>query len=109
MKPYTPMPETLADTASFLTAHEQALMWDAAILMADSRGLLMRLTAMFGRRIESLRSRISKTGDRFGGEAWAQLTQRAQDAVEQLQPRHLRSYRHPAHRPAETPAPQCGP
>ena len=56
---------------------------------------MMRLTAMFGRRIEALRSRISKTGDRIGGQAWADLTQRAQDAVEdtpveQLRPGHLR-------------------
>jgi hypothetical protein len=82
MKTHDPIPETVASTASFLTAHEQDELWQAAILMADSRGLLMRLTAMFGRRIEGLRSRISKTGDRLGGPAWAELTQRMQDAVE---------------------------
>lgn len=82
MKTYHPMPDILADSASFLTPHEQEKLWHAAIIMADSRGLVMRLTAMFGRRIEALRSRISKTGDRFGGTAWAELTQRAQDAVE---------------------------
>ncbi len=82
MKTIHPMPDTLAESASFLTAHEQDELWQAAILMADSRGLMMRLTAMFGRRIEALRARISKTGDRYGGQAWADLTQRAQDAVE---------------------------
>jgi uncharacterized protein (DUF697 family) len=82
MKTYHPMPESLAESAAFLTTHEQDRLWRAAIIMADSRGLVMRLTAMFGRRIESLRGRIAKTGDRFGGAAWAELTQRAQDAVE---------------------------
>ncbi len=82
MKTSHPMPETLADTASFLTAHEQDQLWRAAIIMADSRGLVMRLTSMFGRRIESLRGRISKAGDRFGGDNWKVLTQHAQDAVE---------------------------
>jgi hypothetical protein len=82
MKTYPPMPATLADTASFLTPHEQDQLWRVAILMADSRGFVMRFTAMFGRRIESLRSRISQTGERFGGTAWTELTQRTQDAVE---------------------------
>jgi len=82
MKTYHPMPDMLADSASFLTASEQDQLWRAAILMADSRGLVMRLTAMFGRRIEALRSRLSKAGDRFGGEAWTELKARAQDAVE---------------------------
>jgi hypothetical protein len=82
MKTYHQMPEALAETASFLTALEQDELWQAAILMADSRGLMMRLTAMFGRRIDQLRARIAKTGDRLGGPAWAELTQRAQDAVE---------------------------
>ncbi len=82
MKTHDPIPETVAGTAAFLTAHEQDELWQAAILMADSRGLLMRVTALFGRRIEALRARIAKAGDRFGGPAWAQLTQRVQDAVE---------------------------
>jgi len=76
------MPETLADAASFLTAQEQGQLWHAAILMADSRGLLMRMTALFGRRIEQMRVRIAKAGDRLGGANWADFTQRAQDAVE---------------------------
>lgn len=82
MKIYHPMPDVLADTASFLTPLEQDQLWRAAILVADSRGFVMRLTAMFGRRIESLRNRISQAGERFGGVAWAELTQRTRDAVE---------------------------
>jgi EcsC protein family len=76
------MPDFLADTASFLTPVEQDKLWRAAILMADSRGVVLRLTAMFGRRIEALRARISTTGDRLGGQAWTELTRHAQDAVE---------------------------
>jgi hypothetical protein len=82
MKTYHPMPDALAETAAFLTPHEQDQLWRAAILMADSRSVVMRLTAMFGRRIETLRRRISNTGERFGGQAWTDLTQRIQDAVE---------------------------
>jgi hypothetical protein len=82
MKFYQPVPQDIAEAAGFLTAHEQQELWQAAILMADSRGLMMRLTGRFGRRIEALRSRIAKTGDRLGGPAWADLTKRAQDAVE---------------------------
>jgi hypothetical protein len=84
MNIFSPLPETLAAEAAFLTPEEQQRLWRAAIIMADSRGLVMRLTAMFGRRIEALRARISKTGDRFAGPAWAELTQRAQDAVEDV-------------------------
>jgi hypothetical protein len=82
MKTLPPIPDSLAGAADFLTAHEQTSLWRAAILMADSRGPVMRLTALFGRRIEALRTRISRTGERIGGAAWAELTQRAQDAVE---------------------------
>ncbi len=72
------------ETSSFMTEHEREMMWRAAVTMADSRGLLMRVTAMFGQRIEAIRSRISKAGDRFGGEAYTALTQRVQDAVEDV-------------------------
>jgi hypothetical protein len=82
MKFYQPVPQDIAEAASFLTAHEQQDLWQHAILMADSRGLMMRLTGMFGRRVEALRGRLSRTADRFGGQAWADLTKRAQDAVE---------------------------
>jgi len=84
MKIHTTPPEIEMETGSFMTEHEREMMWQAAIVMADSRGLLMRVTAMFGQRIEALRSRISKAGDRFGGEAYTALTQRVQDAVEDV-------------------------
>jgi hypothetical protein len=84
MKLHTPPPEIGIETSSFLTEHEREMMWQAAITMADSRGLLMRVTAMFGQRIEAIRSRISKAGDRFGGEAYTALTRRVQDAVEDV-------------------------
>jgi hypothetical protein len=84
MRLHPPLPEVFAETTSFMTDYERERMWEAAVLMADSRGFLMRMTAVFGRRIEAIRSRISKTGDKFGGEAWVALTQRAQDAVEDV-------------------------
>jgi hypothetical protein len=84
MNIHTTPPEIEMETSSFMTEHEREMMWRAAVTMADSRGLLMRVTAMFGQRIEAIRSRISKAGDRFGGEAYTALTQRVQDAVEDV-------------------------
>jgi hypothetical protein len=84
MNIHTMPPEIEMETSSFMTEHEREMMWRAAVTMADSRGLLMRVTAMFGQRIEAIRSRISKAGDRFGGEAYTALTQRVQDAVEDV-------------------------
>ncbi len=83
MKNLPPLPDSLADTTAFLTPHEREELWRAAIIMADSRGLLMRVTSLFGRRIEGLRARLAKAGGHFGGEAWADITQRAQDSVEE--------------------------
>jgi hypothetical protein len=77
-----PMPEAIAETASFLTPVEQARLWEAAVTLADSRGAVMRVTALFGRRIESWRAKLTHTGDRFGGPAWTNLTRRTRDAVE---------------------------
>lgn len=82
MNAFENLPEPLANSAAFLTPRERERLWQAAILMADSRGLVLRLTAMFGRRVESLRNRLQKTGAHFGGAVWTDLTQRAQDAVE---------------------------
>jgi hypothetical protein len=84
MKTHTQPPEIEMETGSFMTEHEREMMWQAAVTMADSRGLLMRVTAMFGQRIEAIRSRLSKAGDRFGGEAYTALTQRVQDGVEDV-------------------------
>jgi len=82
MKPPAPIPEHLAQSASFLTPQEQEQLWHAAIIMADSRGLLLRLTAVFGRRIDNLRNSLSQTGQRLGGAAWTSLMQRAGDMIE---------------------------
>jgi hypothetical protein len=84
MKIYPALPEVFEETSPFLTDYERGRLWEAAVVMADSRGLLLRLTALFGRRIEGVRRRLSKAGDRFGGEAWGALTQKAQDAVEDV-------------------------
>ncbi|NNM56557.1 EcsC family protein [Acidocella sp.] len=83
MKNLPPLPDSLADTAAFLTPHEREELWRAAIIMADSRGLLMRVTSLFGRRIEALRARLAQAGGHFGGEAWVDITQHAQDSVEE--------------------------
>jgi hypothetical protein len=77
-------PEISVETESFMTEHERGMMWTAAVTMADSRGLLMRVTAMFGQRIEALRARLMKAGDRFGGEAFSAVTQKIQDGVEDV-------------------------
>ena len=82
MKVARPIPSDIAANAGFLTPSEQSELWQAAMLMADSRGLLMRLTAMFGRRIEAIRGRVVKTGERLGGQGWTDMLVRVQDAVE---------------------------
>jgi len=84
MKIFSPVPEGFEEAAPFLTDYERSRLWQAAVTMADSRGFLLRMTAMFGRRIEALRARISKTGDKVGGEAWGAVTARARDAVEDV-------------------------
>ncbi len=82
MRTHTPPPESLTATISFLTPLEREELWRAAVVLADSRGLMLRLTAVFGRRIEALRARMAKAGERFGGLAWSEFTRRAQEAVE---------------------------
>ena len=52
--------------------------------MADSRGVLVRLTGVFGRQVEGLKALVSQAGGKIGGAAWLDLTQRAQDAVEDI-------------------------
>lgn len=84
MKIIPPMPENLGETSAFLTDYERSEMWRVAVLMADSRGFLMRVTALFGRRIEGVRARFAKMGDRFGGRAYEDITNRARDAVEDV-------------------------
>jgi len=76
------IPEHIVQSASFLTPQEQEQLWRAAIIMADSRGFLLRLTALFGRRIDRLRTSLAQTGERIGGPAWTSLLQRVGDMVE---------------------------
>jgi hypothetical protein len=82
MKFNHPMPDSLAESAAFLTLQERTQLWHAAILMADSRGTVMRLTAMFGRQVDAITNRVFNAGERIGGAAWADLVQNARDAVE---------------------------
>jgi hypothetical protein len=82
MKHLPSLPEHMTGCAPFLNQAERLKLWHAAVLMADSRNMVMRLTAAFGRRIEDLRQRLSGAGERFGGQAWNELTERAQQLVE---------------------------
>jgi hypothetical protein len=77
-----PLPDSLAESAAFLTLQERSQLWHAAILMADSRGMVMHLSAMFGRQVDALKNRMFNAGERFGGAAWADLVQSAEEAVE---------------------------
>jgi hypothetical protein len=82
MKLLPPIPEALRLSASFLTLHEQDQLWRAALIAAESRGALQRLSSLFGKRIESLRNATVQAGERFGGVAWTDLMDRARDSVE---------------------------
>ncbi|HEY1856726.1 EcsC family protein [Acidocella sp.] len=82
MKFSSPLPDALAENASFLTPQEQTQLWHAAILMADSRGGVMRLTALFGRQVDAIKNRVFQTGERLGGAVWVDFVQSAQEAVE---------------------------
>jgi uncharacterized protein (DUF697 family) len=82
MKLDHPLPESLAESVAFLTPQERTQLWHAAILMADSRGVVMRLSALFGRQVDAIKNRVVNAGERFGGAVWADLVQNAQDAVE---------------------------
>jgi len=82
MKTLPPIPEALRSSASFLTPHDQDQLWRAAIIAADSRGVLLRFSSLFGRRIDELRNTVLQAGERFGGSAWSDIAARAQDVVE---------------------------
>jgi hypothetical protein len=77
-----PLPESLVESAAFLTLQERTQLWHAAILMADSRGGVMRLTSLFGRQVDAIKNRLFEAGERLGGAAWADFVQNAQEAVE---------------------------
>ncbi|HVE22132.1 MAG TPA: EcsC family protein [Acidocella sp.] len=77
-----PLPDSLAESVAFLTLQERTQLWHAAILLADSRGMVMHLAATFGRQVDALKNRMFNAGERFGGAVWSDLVQGAQDAVE---------------------------
>ena len=79
-----PIPEHLAKQTGFLTEQEKRQLWEAAVVMADSRGVLVRLTGVFGRQVEGLRAALNQVGEKMVGAAWSDLMQRMQDAVEDV-------------------------
>lgn len=79
-----PLPKELAVHAAFLTDREQEQIWEAAMLMAESRGFMVRLADMFGRQVETARAVIAGAGARVAGSSWAQLEQKLQDVVEDV-------------------------
>jgi hypothetical protein len=83
MKLQIPMPESLSEAASFMAEREQKMLWDAAVAMADARGGLVRLSAMFGRRVEAVRARVARWGERAMGEKWSGVTGKVQEGVEE--------------------------
>lgn len=79
-----PFPDELATPTVFLTEEERLQLWEAAVLLADSRGVLVRLTGVFGRQVEGLKAFVNQTGGRIAGAPWFEMTQRAQEAVEDI-------------------------
>ncbi len=84
MSVFPPLPEHLAAKIGFLTDHERRRLWEAALLMADSHRLLVRLTGVFGRQVEVLWNATMQARKKLGGNAWIELTQKAHDAVEDV-------------------------
>lgn len=78
-----PLPENLSRQAGFLSPHEQQTLWEAALLMSESRGLMVRLANLFGRRVEGVRDAVAGVGERVIGRSWSGLEQKIQDGVEE--------------------------
>lgn len=79
-----PLPENLSRQAGFLTAHEQQKLWEAALLMSESRGLLVRLVTVFGRQVEGVRNAISGVAGRLAGNVWTKLETKLRDSLEEI-------------------------
>lgn len=77
-----PLPEDLSQQASFLSSYEQQKLWEAALLMSESRGFLVRLAALFERQVEGVRNVVAGVGGRVIGPSWSGLEQKVQDVVE---------------------------
>ena len=78
-----PLPEDFSNQARFLSADEQQKLWEAALLMSESRGFLVRLAGLFERRVENVRSIVNGVGERVVGRSWLGLEQKIQDGVEE--------------------------
>lgn len=87
----SPLPKELAGQADFLTDREQEQIWEAAVLMAESRGVLVRLADVFGRQVNTARTAVAGAGARVAGSSWAGLEQKLQAIVEDVL---WRSYRY---------------
>lgn len=86
-----PLPQGLVSQADFLTDQEQEQLWEAALLMSESRGGLVRLAEMFSRQVETARTMVSTVGGRIVGSPWSGLEQKIQDTIEDVL---WRSYRY---------------
>lgn len=82
MTVFPPLPETLSAQSGFLTPQEQQKLWEAALLMSESRGSLVRLAALFGRQVEGARAVVSGVANRLIGTTWSGFEQKIQDSVE---------------------------
>lgn len=82
MTVFPPLPEDLSAQAGFLTPQEQEKLWEAALLMSESRGFLVKLASLFGRQIEGVRHTVSGAGTRVVGQSWAGFEQKIQNSVE---------------------------
>ena len=83
MTVFPPPPDTFSTQPGFLTPQEQQKLWEAALLMSESRGTLVRLAALFGRQVEGARSTVSGLASRLIGGPWSNFEQKIQDAVEE--------------------------
>lgn len=77
------LPDSVAKQAALLTPDEQQRLWEAALLMSDSRGFLVKLADSLGRRVDSVRNTVSSLGERVVGRSWTGLEQKIQDGVEE--------------------------
>lgn len=74
--------KTPSSSIGFLTDQEQRGLWEAALLMAESRGFLVRLASLFGKRVEDIQGAISSVGGRVVGQPWTNLEHKIQETVE---------------------------
>lgn len=78
------MSESSSGSVGFLTEQEQRELWEAALLMAESRGFLVRLASLFGKRVENIRGVVSSVGGQVVGSPWSNFEQKIQDNIEDV-------------------------